>query len=42
MNALLKAVDARLKKQDVVKQTAEKKLAELRANLSLMLPHRLP
>lgn len=41
MNALLKAVEARLKKQDVVKQTAEKKLAELRANLSLMLPHEL-
>lgn len=41
MNALLKAVEARLKKQEVVKQTAEKKLAELRANLSLMLPHEL-
>lgn len=41
MNALLKAVEARLKKQDVVKQTAEKRLAELRANLSLMLPHEL-
>ena len=41
MNALLKAVEARLKKQDVVKQSAEKKLAELRANLSLMLPHEL-
>ena len=41
MNALLKAVEARLRKQDVVKETAEKKLAELRANLSLMLPHEL-
>lgn len=41
MNALLKAVEARLKKQNVVKETAEKKLAELRANLSLMLPHEL-
>ena len=41
MNALLKAVEARLKKHDVVKETAEKKLAELRANLSLMLPHEL-
>lgn len=41
MNALLKAVEARLKKQDVVKESAEKKLAELRANLSLMLPHEL-
>ncbi len=41
MNGLLKAVEARLKKQDVIKDTAEKKLAELRANLSLMLPHEL-
>ena len=41
MNALLKAVEARLKKQTVVKDSAEKKLAELRANLSLMLPHEL-
>jgi two-component system, sensor histidine kinase and response regulator len=41
MNALLKAVETRLKKVEVVKQTAEKKLAELRANLSLMLPHEL-
>lgn len=41
MNALLKAVEARLKKHDVVKESAEKKLAELRANLSLMLPHEL-
>lgn len=41
MNALLKAVEARLKKHDVVRDTAEKKLAELRANLSLMLPHEL-
>jgi signal transduction histidine kinase len=41
MNALIKAIETRLKKQEVVKQTAEKKLAELRANLSLMLPHEL-
>ncbi len=41
MNALIKAVETRLKKHETVKQTAEKKLAELRANLSLMLPHEL-
>lgn len=41
MNALLKAVETRLKQRDTIKQTAEKKLAELRANLSLMLPHEL-
>lgn len=41
MNALIKAVETRLKQRDTIKQTAEKKLAELRANLSLMLPHEL-
>ncbi len=41
MSALLKAVEARIKKREVVRQSAEKKLAELRANLSLMLPHEL-
>ncbi len=41
MHAMLKAVEARLKKHEVVKETAEKKLTELRASLSLMLPHEL-
>lgn len=41
MPDLLKAIDARMKKQTVVKQAAEKKLAELRENISLMLPHEL-
>lgn len=41
MSALLKAVEARIKKREVLRQSAEKKLAELRANLSLMLPHEL-
>jgi two-component system sensor histidine kinase/response regulator len=41
ISSLLAAVDARLRKQDVMKRQAEKKLADLRASLSLMLPHEL-
>ena len=41
MPDLLKAIDARMRKQTVVKQAAEKKLTELRENISLMLPHEL-
>ncbi|MFT4690456.1 MAG: hybrid sensor histidine kinase/response regulator [Verrucomicrobiia bacterium] len=41
MPELLKAIDARMRKQTVVKQAAEKKLAELRESISLMLPHEL-
>ena len=36
---LLSAVEARLMKQQVLKQHAEKKLADLRSNISLALPH---
>lgn len=39
--SLLGAVDARLKKQEIIKFQAEKKLTDLRASLSLMLPHEL-
>ena len=35
------AVTARLKKQQTLKQLAEKKLADLRSNISLALPHEL-
>ena len=35
------AVGARLKKAQALRQEAEKKLADLRANISLMLPHEL-
>src|SRR5881392_3455112 len=38
---LYAAVDARLKKVNVVRQEAEKRLADLRENISLMLPHEL-
>lgn len=38
---LFSAVEARLAKQRVLKQSAEKKLADLRANLSLALPHEM-
>jgi two-component system, sensor histidine kinase and response regulator len=38
---LLGAVDARLKKQQTVREHAERRLAELRANISLALPHEL-
>src|ERR1022692_1722280 len=41
IEALYAAVDARLKKANVVRQEAEKKLADLRENLSMMLPHEL-
>ena len=41
IEALYAAVDARLKKVNVVRQEAEKKLADLRENISLMLPHEL-
>jgi signal transduction histidine kinase len=41
LEALYAAVDARLKKVQAVRQEAEKKLADLRDNISLMLPHEL-
>jgi len=41
IEALYAAVEARLKKTQTVRQEAEKKLADLRDNLSLMLPHEL-
>jgi two-component system sensor histidine kinase/response regulator len=41
IDALYAAVDIRLKKVNVVRQEAEKKLADLRENISMMLPHEL-
>jgi signal transduction histidine kinase len=41
IDALYGAVDARLKKLQTVRLEAEKKLADLRDNISLMLPHEL-
>jgi two-component system, sensor histidine kinase and response regulator len=41
IEALYAAVDARLQKVNVVRQEAERKLADLRENLSMMLPHEL-
>jgi signal transduction histidine kinase len=41
IEALYAAVDARLKKAQAVREEAEKKLADLRDNISLMLPHEL-
>jgi two-component system sensor histidine kinase/response regulator len=41
IDALYATVDARLKKVTAVRQEAEKKLADLRENLSMMLPHEL-
>src|SRR5438445_2950648 len=41
IEALYAAVDARLKKAQTLRQEAERKLADLRDNLSLMLPHEL-
>jgi signal transduction histidine kinase len=41
IEALYAAVDARLKKVQTVREEAEKKLADLRDNISLMLPHEL-
>jgi len=38
---LFSAVEARLAKQQVLKQSAEKKLSDLRTNLSLALPHEM-
>jgi two-component system, sensor histidine kinase and response regulator len=38
---LFSAVEARLKKSQMLRQNAEKKLADLRANLSLALPHEM-
>jgi len=41
LDDLYAAVEARLKKVQTVRQEAEKKLADLRENISLMLPHEL-
>lgn len=41
IEALYAAVEARLKKAQTVREEAEKKLADLRDNISLMLPHEL-
>src|SRR5262245_6284984 len=41
IDALYASVEARLKKVQTVRQEAEKKLADLRDNISLMLPHEL-
>jgi two-component system, sensor histidine kinase and response regulator len=41
IDGLYAAVEARLKKAQVVQERAEKKLADLRDNISLMLPHEL-
>src|SRR6266478_4455744 len=41
IEALYAAVDARLKKAQALREDAEKKLADLRDNISLMLPHEL-
>ncbi len=41
MQQLLAAVEARLKKQQMVREQAERKLSDLRANISLSLPHEL-
>jgi signal transduction histidine kinase len=41
IDALYGAVEARLKKVQTVRKEAEKKLADLRDNISLMLPHEL-
>lgn len=41
IDALYAAVDARLKKAQAVREEAEKKLSDLRDNISLMLPHEL-
>ena len=41
LEGLYGAVEARLRKLQTVRQEAEKKLAELRDNISLMLPHEL-
>src|SRR6266403_6100533 len=41
IDALYAAVDVRLKKTQALRQEAERKLADLRDNISLMLPHEL-
>jgi signal transduction histidine kinase len=41
IDALYAAVEARLKKAQALRQEAEKKLADLRDNISMMLPHEL-
>src|SRR5215510_13624215 len=41
IEALYAAVDARLKKAQALRQEAERKLSDLRDNISLMLPHEL-
>ena len=41
IDALYAAVEARLKKTEALRTAAEKKLADLRDNISLMLPHEL-
>jgi two-component system sensor histidine kinase/response regulator len=41
IEALYAAVDARLKKAKTVREEAERKLADLRDNISMMLPHEL-
>ena len=41
IEGLYAAVEARLKKAQALRQEAEKKLADLRDNISLMLPHEL-
>jgi len=41
IEALYAAVEARLKKAQTLRQEAEKKLADLRDNISMMLPHEL-
>jgi len=38
---LLSAIEARLKQRDVLRKSAEKKLADLRASLTLALPHEM-
>jgi signal transduction histidine kinase len=41
IDQLLGSVEARLKKQQIVREHAERKLVDLRANISLALPHEL-
>src|SRR5882724_11638378 len=41
IDALYAAVDARLRKAQTFRQVAEQKLADLRDNISLMLPHEM-
>jgi len=41
VDQLLGSVEARLKKQQIVRDHAERKLTDLRANISLALPHEL-